>query len=103
MMIKAKLLEKLASDIYYTARMTNFYASTDKSNLRDNSLYYGQFTAYMDVYRALTKTDASIYELYEEGEYILISGLSIMGLTPTQKRGFIGKGSTFPSRKEVRR
>ena len=85
-MTKAKLLEKLASDIYYTARMTNFYASNLKSNLRDNSRYFGQFTAYIEVYRALTKTDASIYELYVEGEYVRIAGLSIMGLTPTQKK-----------------
>ena len=86
MMTKAKLLEKLASDIYYTARMTNFYASNVKSNLRDNIRYFGQFTAYIDVYRTLTKTDASIYELNMEGEYILIGGLSIMELTPTQKK-----------------
>ena len=98
MMTKAKLLEKLASDIYYTARMTNFYATsyvsphTVKVNLRDNSRYFGQFTAYIDVYRALTKTDASIYELNEEGEYARITGLSIMGLTPTQKKRFHREG-----------
>ena len=86
MMTKANLLEKLAFDIFYTARMTNFYASTVKSNLHDNRLYFGQFTAYIDVYRTLTKTDASIYELNMEGEYILIGGLSIMELTPTQKK-----------------
>ena len=81
MMTKAKLLEKLASDIYYTARMTNFYASTVKANLRDNSLYFGQFTAYNDLYRALAKTDACTYELHVEGEYVLI-----LGLTPTGGR-----------------
>jgi len=89
MMTKAKLLEKLASDIYYTARMTNFYATSYKANLRDNILHFGQFTAYIDVYRALTKTDASIYELNVEGEYVLISGLTIMGLTPAQERRFV--------------
>lgn len=77
MMTKAKLLEKLASDIYYTARMTNFYASSYKTNLRDNSLYFGQFTAYNDLYRALAKTDACTYELHVEGEYVLIFGLSM--------------------------
>jgi len=91
-MTKAKLLEKLASDIYYTARMTNFYATSYKANLRDNSLYFGQFTAYSDVYRALTKTDAGIYEVYVEGEYVRIAGLSIMGLTPAQKERFHREG-----------
>ena len=92
MMTKAKLLEKLASDIYYTARMTNFYASNVKSNLRDNIRYFGQFTAYIDVYRELTNDSNRIYELYCEGEYVLIGELSIMGLTPTQKKRFHREG-----------
>lgn len=92
MMTKAKLLEKLASDIYFTARMTNLYASAVKSNLRNNRLYYGQFTAYIDVYCALTNDSNQIYELYGEGEYVLIGGLSIMGLTPTQKKRFHREG-----------
>ena len=99
MMTKAKLLEKLASDIYYTARMTNFYASNVKSNLRDNIRYFGQFTAYIDVYRALTKTDASIYELYGEGEYAFIGRLSIMGLTPNEMESI----NTFTQKKRIHR
>ena len=77
MMTNVKLLEKLISEICFTAQMTNVYGSIDNANLRDNCIFYGQFRAYVDVYRALTKNNTSFYEAYREGEYILIGKLKL--------------------------